>query len=77
MSSGIVKWFNNAKGFGFIEPQGGWDDIFAYEENIYKRQKNDYTSTDHIITETVREPIISLDFDKLVKVGRITYISGL
>ncbi len=50
MSQGTVKWFNSAKGFGFIEPEDGSKDAFVHisaveragTSSLSERQKVEY-----------------------------------
>lgn len=34
MAQGKVKWFNNAKGFGFVVPEGSKEEVFAHYSQI-------------------------------------------
>ncbi|MEU8789623.1 cold-shock protein [Streptomyces sp. NPDC048643] len=48
MASGIVKWFNSEKGFGFIEQDGGGPDVFAHYSNISGNGYRELNEGEHV-----------------------------
>ena len=57
---GTVKWFNDAKGFGFIEPEGGEKDLFVHMSSIqmegFKTLK-DGQEVEYEVGESDRGPV--------------------
>ena len=47
MAKGTVKWFNNSKGYGFITPEDGSQDVFVHHSSI---QGEGYKSLDEAQT---------------------------
>ncbi len=40
MATGVVKWFNPTKGYGFIQPNGGGKDVFVHISAVEKAGLN-------------------------------------
>ena len=54
MATGTVKWFNDAKGFGFIEREGG-PDVFVHVTAVQKAGLRDLVEGQRINYEVIME----------------------
>ncbi len=55
MASGTVKWFNPAKGFGFIEPQGGGKDVFVHISAVEQAGLSTLNEGQHVEYEMITD----------------------
>jgi CspA family cold shock protein len=56
MDTGTVKWFNDSKGFGFITPDAGGDDLFAHFSEIRGDGFKTLAENQKVSYETKRGP---------------------
>ena len=55
MATGTVKWFNAQKGFGFIQPEGGGNDVFVHISAVQKAGLQTLNENQRVIYEVVTE----------------------
>ena len=53
MVTGTVKWYNATKGFGFIQPDGGGQDVFVHISAVARAGINDLREGQKIILKQV------------------------
>ena len=56
MATGIVKWFNDSKGFGFITPDEGGEDLFAHFSAIQSTGFRTLTEGQRVAFEVTTGP---------------------
>ncbi|WP_332681668.1 cold-shock protein [Bosea sp. (in: a-proteobacteria)] len=55
MSTGTVKWFNSTKGFGFIQPDDGGQDVFVHISAVERAGMRDLQEGQKISYEMVQD----------------------
>ena len=53
-TAGTVKWFNDQKGFGFITPEDGADDVFVHQSAIQAEGFRSLSEGDRVEFEVVQ-----------------------
>jgi len=53
---GTVKWFNDAKGFGFIQREGGGEDVFVHHSAIVAEGFRSLKEGDRVSFEVAQGP---------------------
>ena len=56
MAIGTVKWFNSTKGFGFIQPEDGSDDVFVHISAVERAGLGNLNEGQKLSFEAVRDP---------------------
>jgi len=55
MTTGTVKWFNNQKGFGFIQPENGDKDVFVHISAVERAGMSTLTEGQKVSFEVVAD----------------------
>lgn len=55
MANGTVKWFNSTKGFGFIKPESGGDDVFIHISALEQAGLNSLDDDQEVSYELVED----------------------
>ncbi|WP_309605992.1 cold-shock protein [Phenylobacterium sp.] len=56
MATGVVKWFNGQKGFGFIQPDDGGQDVFVHISAVERANMSSLNEGQKISYELEKDP---------------------